>query len=64
VEANGNMGRTFVGETLWIVPYLNFPVRWERVRFYDTIERGRVYLQDERHDLVSARQHAIAARTG
>jgi hypothetical protein len=58
VEGRGRSGRLSLEEALWLVPYLNFPLRWDRSAFWESFLR-RDYLYAERRELVSARQFAI-----
>jgi hypothetical protein len=58
VEGRGRSGRLSLEETIWLVPYLNFPLRWDRSAYWESFLR-RDYLYAERRELVSARQFAI-----
>lgn len=59
IEARGFRAGTPLEDNLWIVPYLNFPLRWERIKYLDTQDGRRVYSYAERHELIAATQLAI-----
>jgi hypothetical protein len=46
-------------EHLWVVPYLNFSLRWDRLAYRPAGKKGWNYTRSERYELVSARQFAI-----
>jgi hypothetical protein len=58
IEGSGRTGEFSLDETIWLVPYLNFPLRWDR-HSYRSPFGHRDYAYAERRELVSARQFAI-----
>ncbi len=59
LQGFGNGPRNSLEETIWQVPYLNFPVRWERSSYHLDARFARRYVRLEKWELVSARQFAI-----
>jgi hypothetical protein len=48
-------------EHLWVVPWLNFGLRWDRLAYRPAGKQGWRYTRSEHFELVSARQFAIDA---
>lgn len=59
IQGYGSSGPLNIEETTWLVPWLNFPVKMERLHYVLDRGFGRRQLRSERHELVSARQFAI-----
>jgi hypothetical protein len=59
LQGYGAGPRNSLEETIWLVPYLNFPVRWDRGAYHVDARFARRYVRSERWELVSARQYAI-----
>jgi hypothetical protein len=59
LQGYGAGPRNSLEETIWLVPYLNFPVRWDRDAYHVDARFVRRYSRSERWELVSARQYAI-----
>lgn len=59
VQGYGAAPRNSLEETIWLVPYFNFPVRWDRSAYHLDARFARRYVRSERWELVSARQYAI-----
>lgn len=59
LQGYGAGPRVSVEHTIWLVPYLNFFVRWDRSAYHLDGRFARRYVASDRFELVSARQFAI-----
>lgn len=57
-QGHGTSGIHTLEEQIWYVPYLNFPVRWDRWSHY-FVGGHPTYRWSNRRELVSARQFAV-----
>jgi hypothetical protein len=58
IEGYGRVGDLILEERIWVLPYFNFQLRWDRRRYGPP---GRTLLWSHTRESVSARQYSIAS---